>query len=121
MGSALMQPACTRVLLLLRERGCGSRYAPVMLGASRHDRRCESEDTRRGATSDRATEGLPNRIPASRQIQAHIRAGGFSSHGRCERTTRDAHHASGPRFPPGLARISLFLSEKAHRQRLGAP
>ena len=38
-----------------------------MLGASRHDRQCESDDDGAGQPAARATEGLPNLIPASRQ------------------------------------------------------
>ena len=47
--------------------GLRFRVRAVMLGASRHDRRCESDDHGAGQPAASATEGLPNLIPASRQ------------------------------------------------------
>jgi len=60
---------------LLRWRDWGSRYAPVMLGASRHDRQCESDDHGAGqpATGDwRVAEPDPGE---STELVVHIRAG----------------------------------------------
>jgi hypothetical protein len=62
---------------LLQWRDWGSRYAPVMLGASRHDLQCESDDHGAGQPAARATEGLPNLIPASRQTRWPTSGRGF--------------------------------------------
>ena len=66
----MVPPLCResqRAPFLLRWRDGGSGDAPVMLGASRHDRRCESDDHGAGQPAASATEGLPNLILASRQ------------------------------------------------------
>lgn len=50
-------------------------YAPVMLGASRHDRQCESVDHGAGQPAAKAMKGLPNLRWRPTDPVPHIRAG----------------------------------------------